>query len=192
MTPKQLTKFLTQSQHLKSILRHSWTDDPNRQESVSDHSWHMSLMALIFQPYLQHPVNLLRVLELVAIHDLGEIVTGDIPAFSVSQLLKNKQQKEEKAVLSLTKNLPNRQLILSLWCEYEERTTPESLFVKMLDVLDVILQHLVADISTWSEEEFTFSLQRNAEKYFAREPFLLQVYGLIHQQLALKVKKTNS
>ncbi len=186
MPANDILGFLAQTQHLKSVLRHSWTDDTSRQESVAEHSWHMAMMAIALAPDLKHQVDLLRVFELIAVHDLGEIVTGDIPAFAARD---GKYAAEKEAVEKITQTLsPERQkAIFALWQEYEERKTREALFVKMLDVIDVINQHLVADLSTWSKEELTFNLNRNSEKYFKDEPFMLTLYNAIHDELEKKV-----
>lgn len=186
METSDILGFLAQTQHLKSVLRHSWTDDAGRQEGVAEHSWHMAMMAIALAPDLNTKVDLLRVLELVAVHDLGEIVTGDVPAFAARD---GKYEAEKEAVEKITQTLPpaRQKAIFALWQEYEERKTKEALFVKMLDVTDVINQHLVADISTWSKEELTFNLNRNSEAYFQAEPLMLALYNSIHEELEKKV-----
>ncbi|MDP2874338.1 MAG: HD domain-containing protein, partial [bacterium] len=171
-----------------SVLRHSWTDDAHRQESVADHSWHMAIVAIALAPDLQTKVDLLRVFELIAVHDLGEMFTGDIPAFAARA---GKYEAEKEAVAKITQTLPTERQkeIFDLWQEYEERQTKEALFVKMLDVIDVINQHLAADISTWSKEEWTFNLNRDSEKYFKDEPLMLALYNFIHDELEKKVAR---
>jgi len=186
MQTSNILKFLAHTQHLKAVLRHSWTDDISRQESVAEHSWHMALMAIALAPELKQPVDLRRVFELIAVHDLGEIITGDIPAFAARD---GKYEAEKEAVEKITQTLPTerQKAILALWQEYEDRKTKEALFVKMLDVIDVINQHLVADLSTWSKEELTFNLNRNSEKFFKDEPAMLALYDAVHDGLEKKV-----
>jgi len=189
MKPIDFLEFLNKTQHLKSILRHSWTDDIERQESVAEHSWHMAVMAIALSPYLKNKIDLFRVLKLISIHDIGESITGDIPAFNGKH--NGKYESERKAVEEIIKSLPSerKEEILRLWEEYEQKKTRESIFVKMLDVLDVLFQHLVADITTWAEKETTFNLNRNSEEYFKEEPFMLELYDLIHTKLDKKVKE---
>jgi len=187
MKPSDFLQFLDKTQHLKSVLRHSWTDNIERQESVAEHSWHMTIMAVILESYLENKIDLSRVLRLISIHDMAEIIGGDIPAFEANE---GKYEKEKKAVREVINTLsPEKQEeILELWEEYEERQTREAIFVKMIDVLDVIFQHLVADISTWAEIEFTFNLNRDSEKYFREEPFMMQIYDLILDELSKKIE----
>jgi len=187
MKPEDFLQFIKKTQHLKSVLRHSWTDNIKRQESTAEHSWHMAMMAIVLEPYLKNRINLSRVLKLISVHDIGEIIEGDIPAFRVSV---GKHDRERKAVRKIINGLPSktRKEIMGLWEEYNEKQTLESIFVKMLDVIDVIFQHLIADISTWSKIEFTFNLTRISEKYFQKEPFMMEIYNLILDKLSDKAR----
>ncbi|TRZ64220.1 MAG: HD domain-containing protein, partial [Spirochaetia bacterium] len=138
------------------------------------------------ESYLRKKVDLLRVLKLVAIHDLGEFFKGDVPAFKKKQ---RDSQIEEKAVRNISKLLAPKikKELISLWIEYEAKKTPEAIFVKMLDVLDVLNQHLIANISTWSPIEMEFNLDRQQEKFFIKEPEILDIYNEINKALVLKV-----
>lgn len=76
---KQLIKFMSIAEKLKNNTRHSWTSD-GRQESVAEHSWRLSLMAyLVKDEYPDADIN--KVILMCICHDLGEAITGDIPAF---------------------------------------------------------------------------------------------------------------
>ena len=59
------------AERLKTELRHSWLSD-DRQESVAEHCWMMSLMAFVIAPHLEHKVNLPHALLLILVHDLAE------------------------------------------------------------------------------------------------------------------------
>lgn len=182
-------KFLEKTERLKHTLRHAWTGDINRQESAAEHTWHMSIMAVALAPHLKHKVNLTKVLKLVAIHDIGEALVGDVPAFDQNH--GGKYEAEEKAALQILESLPfsSQKELVGLYKEYQTKQTREAIFVKMLDVIDVIFQHLISDISTWAKEEYVFNLNRNSEKYFESEPLLLSLYNEIHKKLEEKVKK---
>lgn len=123
---------------------------------------------------------------MLIIHDLGEALTGDIPAFIKSP---NKHQLEKKAFSKITKSLTKhtRDEIISLWKEFEERKSSEAVFAKMLDVIDVLNQHLIADISTWSEIEFEFNADLASEKYFLHESLLHQMYLELNKRLKQKI-----
>lgn len=48
--------FLHEVEQLKKLLRHSWLSD-GRQESVAEHTWRMSLMAMLLQEHLDFSVE---------------------------------------------------------------------------------------------------------------------------------------
>ncbi|EAN2571963.1 HD domain-containing protein [Salmonella enterica] len=132
--------FLQEAEKLKSVLRsaHSST---GRAESTAEHSWRLCLMAMIFEDEFAD-VDMLRLLKMCLVHDLGEAIHGDIPA--VERELHPDKSAEEKAVLLyLTQSLDEKQRkeILSLWQEYEHAVSPEARIVKAFDKLETILQH---------------------------------------------------
>lgn len=190
MKVKNYLEFLNNTQKLKAVVRHSWTEDKNRQESTAEHSWHMSLMAMVFYGNLNRKVNLEKVLQLITVHDLAEALTGDVPAFLETR--NNKFEEEESAITDIIKTLPLdvREELKTLWGEYEERKTTESRFVKMLDLIDVYFQHLTADISTWHEMEYKVNLELTpkAQVLLEEEPFIFDLYQGIHEELVKKVE----
>ncbi|QXX95079.1 HD domain-containing protein [Serratia marcescens] len=132
--------FLQKAEKLKSVLRsaHSST---GRAESTAEHSWRLCLMAMIFENELAG-MDMLRILKICLVHDLGEAIHGDIPAVE-RELHPDKSEQERATLLHLTHSLGEKQReeILSLWQEYEHAASPEARVVKALDKLETILQH---------------------------------------------------
>ncbi|ELE9461289.1 HD domain-containing protein [Salmonella enterica] len=132
--------FLQEAEKLKSVLRsaHSST---GRAESTAEHSWRLCLMAMIFEDEFAG-MDMLRILKMCLVHDLGEAIHGDIPAVE-RELHPDKSAQEKAALLHLTHSLGEKQRkeILSLWQEYEHAVSPEARIVKALDKLETILQH---------------------------------------------------
>lgn len=137
---KERLIFLQEAEKLKSVLRSAHTST-GRTESTAEHSWRLSLMAMIFEDELAG-VDMLRVLKMCLVHDLGEAIHGDIPAVE-RDLHPDKGEQEKDALLHLTRALGEKQReeILSLWQEYECAASPEARAVKALDKLETILQH---------------------------------------------------
>ena len=76
-------------------------------------------------------LNLEHVLKLCLVHDLPEVIVGDLtPQDDVS----TKSEDERTAMEHLAPEW------VSLFDEYENQTTPEAVFVKSLDKLDMALQ----------------------------------------------------
>lgn len=139
-TLKGRLEFLREAEQLKSVLRSAHTSS-GRQESTAEHSWRLSLMAMVFADELKG-LDLLKVLKLCLIHDLGEAISGDIPAVSKNDF-PDKTEQERADLLHLTRSLDEglRTQIMTLWEDYENAGSPEALAVKALDKLETILQH---------------------------------------------------
>ncbi|MGN7740825.1 HD domain-containing protein [Pseudomonas sp. 22526] len=139
-TLKGKLAFLREAGRLKDVLRSAHTSG-GRQESTAEHSWRLCLMVLTFEQELAG-LDLLKLLKLCVIHDLGEAIHGDIPA--VSQAAHPHKSEQERAdLLQLTRSLePSlRESLLGLWEEYEAASTQEARAVKALDKLETLLQH---------------------------------------------------
>lgn len=126
---------------LKSVARAGWKRHdipPEKVESVADHSYGLALLAWVLCP---PELDLRKVLELALLHDLAEIVTGDItPHQKVPQ--DEKKQAEEAALKALTEGLSKALQSVELLREYQEQTTDEARFVKAVDKLEMSLQSL--------------------------------------------------
>ena len=178
-------KFLQEAEKLKSVLRHSWLSS-GRQESVAEHTWRIALWAIVIAPQTDIKIDLLKVIKMAIVHDLGEIYAGDKIAWKRKS--KNKSQQEKKALLKLTAQLPATQKseITNLWQEYEEAKTPEAKFTKAIDKLETIDQHNLADISTWASEEYGYNLVHGTQEVkFSK--ILSDLKILIDQQTRAKI-----
>lgn len=132
--------FIKEAERLKNVLRSAHTSQ-GRQESTAEHTWRLCLMAMTFADQLEG-VDLLKVLKLCIVHDLGEAVSGDIPAPRQDRH-SDKTDTEREGIVFLTKSLPPnvRDEILLLWEEYESGQTPAAKTVKALDKLETMIQH---------------------------------------------------
>ena len=74
---QQIT-FLMEADRVKTILRRNRVvSDPSRRENDAEHMYHFALMAMLLTEYANAPVDSLRVLKMILIHDLVEIDAGD-------------------------------------------------------------------------------------------------------------------
>lgn len=103
-----------------------------------------------------------KVIKMCLIHDLGEAITGDIPAF-----LKNEvhEKDEEKAIETLITPLPFvlKEEMLSLFAEMKAMDTDEAKLYKSLDNIEAVISHNEADISTWISREYQENLIYGSE-----------------------------
>ena len=75
----RLLDFLKTAEQLKCNTRHSYTSS-GRLESVAEHSWRLALMAMLVGDEFPE-LDMDKVIKMCLIHDMGEAITGDIPAF---------------------------------------------------------------------------------------------------------------
>ena len=132
---------------LKSLPRSGWLRKGiETPESVAAHSWGLALLCLEYAPRVKPALNINRTLQLALVHDLPEVIVGDItPHDSISK--KDKQQQEQQAAQHLLSDQMHE-----LWKEYDEHATPESRFVHTMDKIDMALQALVYNPLTDTSE----------------------------------------
>jgi len=156
-----ILSVLTLAERLKFELRHSYTSS-GRQESVAEHTWRMSLMAVLIEPFLTRKADTARLLKMIIIHDLVEAEARDISALDVlrnPEIRLKKAADEKRAIENLRATLSetNGNEIYNLFYEFEQKETYESKVANALDKLEVQLQHNHADFSTWEEIEYEMS-----------------------------------
>ena len=69
--------FIKEIDKVKYILRQSKLFNSNRRENDAEHSWHLAVMAIVLAEHSDKPIDLLKVLKMVLIHDIVEIDAGD-------------------------------------------------------------------------------------------------------------------
>jgi putative hydrolases of HD superfamily len=190
---KQITsilKVLALAERLKFELRHSYTSS-GRQESVAEHTWRMSLMAVLIEPLLKQKVDTARLLKMIILHDLVEAEATDISALDVlrnPEIRIYKAEKEKQAIenLRLALKETNGQEIYDLFHEFENKETYESKVANALDKLEVQLQHNHADFSTWEELEYDMTFMM--DKYVLFDPTLFELKAQIEKEADDKMK----
>ena len=186
---RQVLEVLTLAEKLKYELRHSWLSN-GRQESVAEHTWRMSLMVVLLEPYLDQEIDVARTLKMVIVHDLVEAEAGDVPAFEVKTLaLKElKRQKELRAIENLRESLGHGlgQHVYELWHEFEDKLTYEARVANALDKLELRLQHNHAALDTWLEVEQEAVFRMDNHTWF--DSCLDQLRELIEEQAVQKMK----
>jgi len=141
-----LVEFLRATERLKTVTRSAWTS-AGQPESVAEHTWRLTLMAVVLAPEFPE-VDVARLLKICVVHDLGEAIGGDIPAPEQARRKAagapaGKAADERRDLQTLLGPLPERlqDEILALWDEYEAAQSLEARLAKGLDKLETILQH---------------------------------------------------
>lgn len=175
---------------LKYELRHSWLSN-GRQESVAEHTWRVSLMALLIEPYLDQKIDTAKMLKMIIIHDLVEAEAKDIPAFDTmqnEQLRKQKVINEMKAIEKIRDTLTGDLGldVYDLWMEFERKETYEAKVANALDKLEAQIQHNEADISTWIDIEYEMSFLMGKHTDFS--PVLTMFKEMIEAEAENKLR----
>lgn len=169
--------FLQEAEKLKSVLRSAHTST-GRTESTAEHTWRLCLMAMTFEDELAG-MDMLKLLKMCLVHDLGEAIHGDIPAIEKDQH-PDKSEQEKADLLHLTRSLDksHQTEILSLWQEYEDAASPEAKAVKALDKLETILQHNQG--VNPADFDYGFNLTYG-QKHTSAEPLFSLVRGILDE-----------
>ena len=151
MEARDYLNILHVAERLKDTPRHC-TTSKRRVESVAEHSWRVSLMALLLKKEFPD-VDADKVVSMCLIHDLGECFTGDIPTFRKT----DSDRAAEDALLNhWVESLPEEvsEQLKMLFREMEAQETIESKLYKALDKLEALIQHNESPLDTWSENEY--------------------------------------
>lgn len=148
---EQQIQFITEIDKVKNIYRQSYLADGQRKENDAEHSWHITLMAVLLQEYVPG-TDLTKVMIMVLIHDLVEIDAGDTYAYD-SAGAETKRAREEKAAERIFGFLPEDQgkYFRSLWEEFEEYQTPDAKFAHLLDNFQPLLLNDASGGKSWAE-----------------------------------------
>lgn len=155
MNPDKLIKFLGILEKLKCNTRHNWTTS-GRQESVAEHSWRLAVLAMLLADDFPG-LDMNKVIRMCLIHDWGEALTGDIPAFLKTEA---DEETEAGAIETLLKNLPDSlaQEYSVLFEEMADLNTEEAILVKALDKTETLIQHNEAGSGTWLPLEYELNM----------------------------------
>jgi len=148
---KQLS-FIKEIDKIKYIQRKTKLFNSDRPENDAEHSWHLALMTLVLAEHSDTPIDVLKVLKMVLIHDIVEIDAGD--TFIYDTLKNHTNTVEElKAAMRIFGLLPKEQAeeLIALWQEFEAGETNEAKFAKSMDRLEPLLQNTSNNGGTWRE-----------------------------------------
>ena len=151
MNAREYLEILHVAEKLKDTPRHC-TTTKGRRESVAEHSWRISLMALLLRHEFPE-LDIDKVVDMCLIHDLGECFTGDIPAFIKTD---SDRQTEDSLLHQWVVSLPPEvsKDLAALYEEMDAQQTGEAKLYKALDKLEAIIQHNESPIDTWAEHEY--------------------------------------
>lgn len=144
--------FIHEIDKVKYILRKTKLFNSERNENDAEHSWHLAIMAIILAEYANKPVDVLKVVKMLLIHDVVEIDAGDI--FLYDTIISHTNTiAEKKAAERIFGLLPTKQAadLVAVWEEFELGETMEAKFARAMDRLEPLLQNISNAGGTWKE-----------------------------------------
>ena len=151
---EQQAAFAVEIDKVKNIFRQTWLADGSRKENDAEHAWHAALMAVLLAEYSNEPIDILKVVKMLLLHDLVEIDAGDSYAYDEAAQA-TAHEREQKAADRIFGMLPKdqRQEFRDLWDEFEEYETPEAKFAHVMDNFQPLLLNDAADGKGWKEHQ---------------------------------------
>ena len=173
---------------LKDVIRTGWKQwnvQRERIESVAEHVYAVQQLAIAMWSQYEYDVDIRKVIMMIAVHELEEIIIGDLTLFDMPN--EEKQKRGYEAIELILKDLSQKEQIKELKIEFEERKTKEAIFAYQCDKLecdiqsklydedggvelsnqstnpvinDPEVQRFVNSGKTWSEAWITFSRER--------------------------------
>ncbi|WP_025663873.1 HD domain-containing protein [Aquimarina megaterium] len=145
-------EFIKEIDKIKYIQRQTKLFNSDRRENDAEHSWHLAMMALILGEHSNAPIDILKVLKMVLIHDIVEIDTGDIFIYDTVKNHTNTEEelKSAKRIFGILPEEQSKELI-EIWLEFEEGKTNEAKFAKTLDRFEPTLQNDSNNGGTWRD-----------------------------------------
>lgn len=116
----------------------------DRLESVAEHIYSTQMLAIAMKSEYEYDIDIMKVIYMLAIHELGETVIGDLTLFQISK--EEKEIIEHEAVSKILDGLVDKEYIKELFLEFDSHKTKESIFAYQCDKLECDLQSKLYDI----------------------------------------------
>ncbi len=150
--------FILEVDKEKNIQRQTHLSNHGRRENDAEHAWHMALSAYLLKEYANEDIDIAKVMIMCLIHDVVEIDAGDTYAYD-AEGLKTQKEREDKAKERIFGLLPEdqKEMMISLFDEFEAFETPESCFAHAMDNFQPFLLNDSNDGGDWMEHGVSIS-----------------------------------
>lgn len=143
---ENVIKYYVMCNKLKNVIRtgwKTWNVERERVESVAEHIFGVQMLAIAMKSEYEYDIDIMKVVFMLAVHELGEIVIGDLTMFEISKEEKAKREKE--AVHKILCGLLDGKEIENLFKEFDSHSTKEAMFAYQCDKLECDLQSKLYD-----------------------------------------------
>ena len=112
---KNVINYYVLCNKLKNIIRTGWkvwNVKSDRIESVAEHIYSVQMLAIAMYSEYKYDIDIKKVIMMLAIHELEEILIGDLTIFEIKKDDKNKIGHE--AIKKVLSNLINNIIIIKI------------------------------------------------------------------------------
>ncbi len=102
------------------------------------------MLALAMKSEYEYDIDIMKVIYMLAIHELGETIIGDLTQFDIDK--KEKEKIEHEAVHKILSSLIDGDKIEELFLEFDEHKTKEAMFAYECDKLECDIQCKLYDL----------------------------------------------
>ncbi len=189
--------FLMEADKLKNIYRQTYTrvddlppmpDGSNitepypRRENDAEHSFSLALFTCILAEYSNEPIDVLKTMKMVLVHDIVEIDAGDTYCYDEAGKA-TKAEREQRSADRIFALLPDEQQkeYRDLWEEFERQNTPESKFAAVMDRIQPLLLNLSRNGLSWQQHGIHLHQvqQRNERIHEGSEEISNYIFALL-------------
>lgn len=137
-------RFYLLATQLKYKIRSGWDENhwnvsKERIESIAEHVYGTCILAVSIDSEFETNLDINKVIKMLVIHELGEVVIGDITPFD-NITPEEKMEKEHEAIREVLGNLIKKDEFYSLLLEFDEKKTKEAIFAHHCDKLEADIQ----------------------------------------------------
>ena len=154
---QHVVDFILELDRLKGVTRKSKPVGLDRYENSAEHSWQIAMFAGAMAEFADPGVDVHHVMQMLLVHDIGEIDTGDTIVYDDTGLAERKAA-ERVAVERIFGLLPNEHgaRFLALWEEFELAESAEARFAHAADRAMPVLLNLANGGGSWVENGITY------------------------------------
>ena len=146
MKEQNIVNFYVTCLKLKNIIRTGWLNwhvkpDTGRLESVAEHIYGTQMLALaIYSEYKEYyqDLDIMKIIYMLAIHEIGEASIGDLTQFQITK--DEKKKIELDAVHKTLAGLNDGEYIETLWLDFDNHSSKEAWFAYLVDKLECDIQ----------------------------------------------------
>lgn len=138
---RSVVKYYVLCNKLKNIIRTGWKKwnvNRDRLESIAEHIFGVQALAIAMASQYEYDIDLYKVIFMLSVHELEEILIGDLTEWDVNK--EDKLNQGHKAISLILSDLISRKQIENLILEFDAKETKEALFAYHCDKLECCIQ----------------------------------------------------